>query len=414
MPSAAAQRAYDEIIAKDNAKNLPEETRSKLRLEASEVVKKVSARSNIFDKDKEDAFPRFQMEEMVLGGVLGKGQFGVVLEVKEFKLSPGIPESTSPTTEIEETQTRRYMSKCCIRNGDARYAVKKLRREVRNDSLTYRNGIIDFAIEARFLAILHHPHIVKMRALPSDGFFQDESFIVMDRLYDTLEHRMIKWKKQENRFGSIVGRCTGGSVKKKDLLGEKLLTALDLTNAMAYMHDMGIMYRDLKPENIGFDVRDEIKLFDFGLAKELPSNKNEDGTYNLTGYTGSVLYMAPEVALSQPYNTSADVYSFGMLLWMMMSLEQPFKKFSVNVIKKLVFQQGHRPPCKDSWPKGISELMRSCWNPKFQERPPFSEVTTIMVEEWSGLTAIEYDNDPGLDLSTRSVNRYLNSIENKP
>eukprot|EP00555_Chaetoceros_dichaeta_P007741 CAMPEP_0198257488 /NCGR_PEP_ID=MMETSP1447-20131203/7159_1 /TAXON_ID=420782 /ORGANISM="Chaetoceros dichaeta, Strain CCMP1751" /LENGTH=316 /DNA_ID=CAMNT_0043944407 /DNA_START=55 /DNA_END=1002 /DNA_ORIENTATION=+ len=316
MPSPAAQRAYDEILKKKKQNELPEETLSRLRDEASGIVDRVSSHSNLFDKDKEDTFPRFQIDELVLGLALGKGQFGIVHEVKAFNLTSGISESISPTTEIEETQTRRFMSKCCIRDGDARYAIKKLRNEVRNDKLAYRNGIIDFAIEARFLAILHHPHIVKMRALPYGGFFQEDSYIVMDRLYDTLEVRMQSWKTQENRFTSIVGCCTGGAEKYTNLMAEKVLTALDLSNAMMYMHDMNIMYRDLKPENIGFDVRDEIKVFDFGLAKELlDTNKNEDETYNLTGYTGSLLYMAPEVALSKPYNRSADVYSFGMLLW---------------------------------------------------------------------------------------------------
>jgi len=355
---------------------------------------------------------KYEIKELVLGRALGKGQFGIVHEVKAFNLSSEISESISTSIEIEETQTRRFMAKHCIRDGDARYAIKKLRNEVRNDKSTYRNGLVDFAIEARFLAIIQHPHIIKMRALPSEGFFQEESYIIMDRLYDTLEVRMRNWKVQENRFTSIVGCCRGGAEKYMNLMGEKVLTALDLANAMVYMHDMNIMYRDLKPENIGFDVRDEIKIFDFGLAKELfDTNKNEDGTYNLTGYTGSLLYMAPEVALSKPYNRSADVHSFGMLLWLMISLDEPFKTYSMNLIKKLVIGKGHRPPCKESWPKGISDLMKSCWDPNPDERPSFSEISEILAKEWSGLTATDYDFDSGLDISTRSVNKYLNNLK---
>lgn len=60
---------------------------------------------------------------------------------------------------------------------------------------------------------------------------------------------------------------------------------------------ISIIYRDLKPDNIGFDVRGDVKIFDFGLAKELPtSEKLADGTYNLTADTGSMRYMAPEGA----------------------------------------------------------------------------------------------------------------------
>ena len=124
------------------------------------------------------------------------------------------------------------MAKHCIRDGDACYAIKKLRNEVRNDKSTYRNGLVDFAIEARFLAIIQNPHIIKMRALPSEGFFQEESYITMDRLYDTLEVRMRNWKVQENCFTSIVGCCRGGTEKYMTLMGEKVLIALDLANAM--------------------------------------------------------------------------------------------------------------------------------------------------------------------------------------
>ena len=53
-----------------------------------------------------------------------------------------------------------------------------------------------------------------------------------------------------------------------------------------------IVYRDLKPDNIGFDVRGDVKIFDFGLAKEFnPANVLDDGTYKLTGDTGSPRYM---------------------------------------------------------------------------------------------------------------------------
>lgn len=54
------------------------------------------------------------------------------------------------------------------------------------------------------------------------------------------------------------------------------------------------MYRDLKPDNIGFDVRGDLKLFDFGLSRQLPPQRLTDGTYRMTGDTGSPRYMAPE------------------------------------------------------------------------------------------------------------------------
>lgn len=65
-------------------------------------------------------------------------------------------------------------------------------------------------------------------------------------------------------------------------------------------------------------MRDDVKIFDFGLSTEMqPADKvpgSNPVTYNLTGETGSFRYMAPEVAMCQPYNQRADVYGFGVLL----------------------------------------------------------------------------------------------------
>ena len=77
-----------------------------------------------------------------------------------------------------------------------------------------------------------------------------------------------------------------------------------------------LIYRDIKPENIGFDIRGDVKVFDFGLCKNLDRDKKAEGYgYKLTPTTGSIPFMAPEVAKGLPYDTKADVFSFSLLLW---------------------------------------------------------------------------------------------------
>ena len=89
---------------------------------------------------------------------------------------------------------------------------------------------------------------------------------------------------------------------------ERLVSGTHLSAAFEHLHSRKILYRDIKPENIGFDVRGDIKVFDFGLAKEVHENLSDgDGCYNLTAMTGTPRYMAPEVALNKPYNESCDV-----------------------------------------------------------------------------------------------------------
>jgi serine/threonine protein kinase len=66
---------------------------------------------------------------------------------------------------------------------------------------------------------------------------------------------------------------------------------------------------DLKPQNIGFDADKTLKLFDFGLAACVQKKRTASDTYDMTGYTGTLVYMAPEVVLRKRYNEKVDVFS---------------------------------------------------------------------------------------------------------
>jgi serine/threonine protein kinase len=101
--------------------------------------------------------------------------------------------------------------------------------------------------------------------------------------------------------------------------------ALQIAAGLKYLHSHNIIFRDLKPANIGFDVRGDVKLFDFGLARIMP----DDGcpytdTFFMSG-AGSPRYMAPEcLTFGESYNMKADIYSFAIILWEMLSASQPY------------------------------------------------------------------------------------------
>jgi len=405
MPSAAAQRALAMKEEEEAGNPLSGASVDLLLKTANDVVDKLSAETSFFDPERERLFPHLDESELTLGRVLGRGGFCVVNEIKKIKLSPNgkgaLMDEESEKTK-DEAFCRSYLQDRCLRNGDSRYAIKVLLPECSADPGRYLKGTIDLAVEAKFLSVLEHPNIVKMRALASVGHYREGNFLVLDRLYDTLEQRFKKWNRSYRKTKGIMGSITGKKKKKNKLIVDRLHVAHDLAAALRYMHGHRIIYRDLKPENAGFDIRDDVKIFDFGLAKELNSaNANDDGTYKMTGFTGSLRYMAPEVAKNEPYNLSADVYSFGIMFWQIWELEPPFVTYSTTMHDELVVHKGYRPAVNKAWPKGCADLMRQCWSPDIKARPDMQHVTDVLTEEAHRLAPAD-DYEEKMDVSRRS------------
>lgn len=189
-------------------------------------------------------------------------------------------------------------------NGKA-VVVKTLKPECQDLAL----AINELESELEIHAKLSHLHIVNLvgAGVTSKGY----RFIVLERLdggtlsqvlgYDTRirDRRRRFWKKKSFSFVDV------------------LTHARSLAAALAYLHGRAIpgcmvIHRDLKPDNIGFTLDGTLKVLDFGLARLVEnSSPYSDQVYHMSGETGSLRYMSPEVADSRPYNHKADVYSFG-------------------------------------------------------------------------------------------------------
>jgi serine/threonine protein kinase len=166
----------------------------------------------------------------------------------------------------------------------------------------------------------------------------------------------------------------------------------------------------------------DVKIFDFGLAKEFdPLLQDANGFYLMTGDTGSPRYMAPEVALGKPYNERVDVYSFSILLWQILKLETPYEGFTMSILTKKVIEGGARPKCDASWPKPIVDMMHRCWGEP-TNRPPMKEVVDALRSEMGDFAYVldsnvldasrKSDNSlrNGGDRMERAFNRSLNSL----
>jgi serine/threonine protein kinase len=148
------------------------------------------------------------------------------------------------------------------------------------------------------------------------------------------------------------------------------------------------MYRDVKPDNVGFDIYGNIKLFDFGLARELENNhKNEQRLlYNYTSFVGTPRYMEPHIALGQPYNELCDVYSFSILFWEILQLQLPFAGYTMATRMERVVHGGERPPIKESWPSAFKKLLRSGFG-DMTYRINMKDVCEIIGDELKALTS---------------------------
>ena len=151
----------------------------------------------------------------------------------------------------------------------------------------------------------------------------------------------------------------------------------------------------------------DVKIFDFGLAKELDPSLRHGLTeyYELSGNTGSLRYMAPEVARSEPYNLTADVYSFGLLLWQVCSMELPYDGMNRQDHSELVVYGNERPPLDSSWGTPLRILMKRAWEPDPSVRPSMDSIYKILKRE---ICALRDGDDSGLEHTSRRSTFVLN------
>jgi len=141
-----------------------------------------------------------------------------------------------------------------------------------------------------------------------------------------------------------------------------------------------------KPDNVGFDEDGHVKIFDFGLAKDVSrEDKTVNNSYNLTGNTGSLRYMAPEVARCLPYDYRVDAYSFGILFWQVCSLTTPYSGYTCKMHAELIVGKGDRPKFDHTWPLSWKNLMSTCWDANISSRPDFDHIVKVLDTELSVL-----------------------------
>src|SRR5256884_1346504 len=163
-----------------------------------------------------------------------------------------------------------------------------------------REDIISFRIEARIIAHLIHPNIVRVLEFGMEG---ENSYLVMDFAPGgTLRQRYPK--------GTTLPLLTIVSYVKQ------------IADALQYAHDERLIHRDVKPENLLLGRRNEVLLSDFGIALVAQSS-HYNSTRSIQDLAGTIAYMAPEQIQSQAVPAS-DQYSLGVVVYEWLSGARPF------------------------------------------------------------------------------------------
>tara|TARA_Y100000741_G_C18246759_1_gene555811 strand:+ start:352 stop:1338 length:987 start_codon:yes stop_codon:yes gene_type:complete len=111
---------------------------------------------------------------------------------------------------------------------------------------------------------------------------------------------------------------------KKNIIISQIISAIN------FLHNCSppVIYRDLKPANIMVSKEMSVKLTDFGLSKYFITNENE--SYIMTGSTGTIRYMAPEVYLNKQYGLNVDIYSLGLIIYYVFTNNKPFLEYNLD------------------------------------------------------------------------------------
>jgi tRNA A-37 threonylcarbamoyl transferase component Bud32 len=209
-----------------------------------------------------------------------------------------------------------------------------------------RKQMQDFADEVSMLKKLHHPNVVLLIGVCS----QQPNLALITELL----------------AGSLWNLLHDQNQRMDFKLQHSLIT--DTARGMNYLHlfKPPVVHRDLKSPNLLVDKNFNVKIADFGLARVKAQM--------MTGNLGTCQYMAPEVIQSATYTEKADVYSFGIVIWEVLSRQAPYQGMQPMQIAYTVIHQRNRPPIAPHWPKELVSIMTDCWAPDPASRPPFSVI----------------------------------------
>ncbi len=208
-----------------------------------------------------------------------------------------------------------------------------------------------FEREARAISALNHPHICTLHDV---GEHEGAPYLVMEY---------------------VEGKPLKGPLPA----GDALRYAIQTAQALAAAHKAGIVHRDLKPDNILLTGEGSVKVLDFGLAKLQPSVAPDATTLtNITEQgvvTGTASYMSPEQAQGEPVDARSDVFSFGAVLYELLSGRRAFRRETMGATLGAVIAS-EPPPLKEA-PADVARIVAKMLAKKREDRYQSAEAILV-------------------------------------
>ncbi|XP_025894344.1 ephrin type-A receptor 6 isoform X2 [Nothoprocta perdicaria] len=213
----------------------------------------------------------------------------------------------------------------------------------------------DFLREASIMGQFDHPNIIRLEGVVTKS---RPVMIVVEYMENGSLDSFLR--KHDGHFTVIqlVGMLRG------------------IASGMKYLSDMGYVHRDLAARNILVNSNLMCKVSDFGLSRVLEDDP--EAAYTTSGGKIPIRWTAPEAIAYRKFSSASDAWSYGIVMWEVMSYgERPYWEMS-NQDVILSIEEGYRLPAPMGCPASLHQLMLHCWQKERNHRPKFSDIVSFL------------------------------------